>query len=37
MLNIQEKFLNLIKELKIISKDSEIDVSNLEYLENVIT
>ena len=36
MLNIQLNFLNLIKELKFISEESEIDISNLEYLENVI-
>lgn len=36
MLNTQEKFISLIKELKIIAKESEIDTSNTNYLENVI-
>lgn len=36
MLNTQEKFISLIKELKIIAKESEIDISNINHLENVI-
>lgn len=36
MLNIQEKFINLLMDLKVVSEESEIDSSNIEALGNII-